>query len=184
MQQRKTMKNFAMSVVITLVLAGCASAPKVTVDFNPAVDFSSYHTYSWVVKPDGISPLVQQRIVDGISAELRAKGLVPAEQGDIVVAAQVATAEKQSYDTFYSGAAYGGYGRRGGLGMSSATTTVRSYNVGTLVVDLFDAKTQQGIWRGVTSDTIPSSQDKINAMVTTAITTMFADFPPKKTAAK
>jgi len=172
------MKALAVAV-IALALTACASGPDVKTDSDPSANFSSYRTYSWAAKPEAGSPLVQQRIVDGIDARLRAKGLTLAPSGgDVAVAAHVATSQKQTLDTFYNGTAMGGWGWRGGMGMGSSTTTVRTYDVGTLVVDMFDARTQKGVWRGTATDTIPDSPEKVNAVVEAALDKMFASFPP------
>ncbi len=172
------MKAFAIAA-IGLFLTACASGPTVKTDSDPAANFSSYRTYSWAAKPQGGAPLVMQRIVDGIDARLRAKGwsMVP-EGGDVAVAAHVATSQKQTLDTFYNGTAMGGWGWRGGMAMGSSTTTVRTYEVGTLVVDMFDAKTKQAVWRGSATDTVPDSPEKVNAVVEAALDKMFASFPP------
>ncbi|MFC3549506.1 DUF4136 domain-containing protein [Lysobacter cavernae] len=178
------MKQFALAAVMATMLVACASTPTVHTDSDPSAQFASYHTYTWLAKPEGTSPLVQQRIVDGIDAQLRAKGWTQAADGDVSLAAHVATSQKQSLDTFYSGGAWGGWGWRGGMGMGSATTTVRTYDVGTLVVDMFDSKTKQAVWRGTASGTVPSSPEKVNASVQAGIDKMFASFPPGSAPAK
>lgn len=172
------MKAFAVAV-IALFLTACASGPTVQTDSDPSANFSAYRTYSWAQKPTVGSPLVQQRIVDGIDARLRAKGwtLAP-EGGDVAIAAHVATSQKQTLDTFYQGGAMGGWGWRGGMAMGSSTTTVRTYNIGTLIVDMFDGKTHQAVWRGTASDTVPDSPEKVNATVEAALDKLFASFPP------
>lgn len=175
------MKLFATAVLATSLVA-CASTPTVNTDFDPAANFASYRTYSWAVKPQGGSPLVQQRIVDGINSRLQARGLREAPQGDIAIAAHVVTTRQQTLDTFYSGTGMGGWGWRGGwhggAGMGTATTTVRNYEVGTLIVDMFDAKTQQAVWRGTASATVPNSPDRVNVQVEAGLDKMFAAFPP------
>jgi hypothetical protein len=162
-----------------LLLAGCASTPTVTTDHDPAAKFASYRTYTWAATPTTGSPLVQQRIVDGIDARLRAKGWTRAENGQVAIAAHVVASQKQTIDTFYSGTGMGGWGWRGGWGgMGSATTTVRTYDVGTLIVDMFDTGTRQAIWRGSASSTVPKSPEKVNQTVDAALDKMFAGFPP------
>ncbi len=178
------MKSLALGLVLTAALAGCASSPTVNTDHDPSAQFGNYRTYTWLSKPEGASPLAQQRIVAAIDAKLQSKGWTQSANADVGVAAHVATQQQQTLDTFYSGPAWGGYRWGGGWGMGSATTTVRTYNVGTLVVDMFDTKTKQAIWRGTASDTIPSSQEKINATVQAGIDKMFADFPPGSAPAK
>lgn len=170
-------------VVLAASLAACASTPTVDTDYDHSASFATYKTYSWADKPQGGSPLVQKRIVDGIDARLQAKGWTLAPSGgEVAVAAHVATSQKQTLDTFYTGSSMGGWGWRGGwgrgMGMGSSTTTVRTYDVGTLVVDMFDAKTQQAIWRGTASGTVPSSPEKVNAAVEAGLDKMFAAFPP------
>ncbi|HAU80292.1 MULTISPECIES: DUF4136 domain-containing protein [Gammaproteobacteria] len=182
------MKAFAIAVLATSLVA-CASTPTVKTDFDPSASFASYKTYTWAMKPQASSPLVQQRIIDGINARLQAKGLREAPNGDIALAAHIATGQKQTLDTFYSGTGMGGWGWRGGgwgggMAMGNATTTVHTYDVGTLVVDMFDAKTKQAVWRGTASGTVPTSPDKVNAAVEAGLDKLFAAFPPGTTAAR
>lgn len=174
------MKILVLAAVLACALLACATTPTVNIDSDPSAQFGSYRTYSWLGKPEGPSPLVQQRIVDAIDAQLRAKGWTQADNGDVSVAAHVATSQKHTLDTFYSGAGYGGWGwRRGwGGGMGTSTTTVRTYDVGTLVVDMFDTRNKQAIWRGTASQTVPSSPEKVNAAIRAGIDKMFSGFPP------
>jgi hypothetical protein len=171
------MKSIAMAFVL-LLLAGCASTPTVTTDHDPSAQFGSYKTYYWARKPEGSSPLVTQRIVEGIDARLQAKGWTQAPDGDVALVANISRAQQQSIDTFYSGTGMGGWGYRGWGGMGSATTTVRNYTVGTLVVDMFDTRTKQAVWRGSASGTVPNSPEKVDAAVTAGLDKMFANFPP------
>lgn len=174
-------------VISTLVLSACASSPKVSIDSDPNAKFSQYRTYTWLAQPKAGSPLLQQRLVDGVNQRLQAKGLrqVPSG-GDITVAAHVATQQQQSLTTFYDTPAYGGWGWRGmGGGMGTATTTVDTYEVGTLVVDLFDTASKRAVWRGVATATVPDSQDKVNTLLEQSLDKMFEGYPPgSKPAAK
>jgi len=174
------MKALAFSLA-ALLLAACASTPTVKTDHDPAANFASYHTYYWAQKPEGMSPLVQQRIVDGVDARLRAKGWTQGQgSGDVAVTANVATSQKQTLETFYTGTGMGGWGWRGGMGMATGTSSsmVHTYDVGTLVVDMFDTKTKQAVWRGSASGTVPSSPEKVSAAVDAGLDKMFAGFPP------
>jgi hypothetical protein len=184
------MKPLVALALACFALAGCASTPDVHTDHDPAVNFGAYHTYYWAQPPELANPLVQQRIVAGIDARLRAKGWTRSEDiADIALVANVATSEKQTLDTFYSGGSMGrwgyyGAGGWGGVGMGSATTRVNTYTVGTLVVDMFDAATKKAVWRGTASATVPDSPQKVDTQVNAALDKMFADFPPGSAAAK
>jgi len=65
-----------------------------------------------------------------------------------------------------------------GMGMDTARTTVRTNEVGTLVVDMFDLQSKRAVWRGTVSGTIPSSSEKLNQGVQEGITKLFEAFPP------
>jgi hypothetical protein len=175
------MKTFAIAVLATSLVA-CASTPTVHTDFDPSANFASFRTYTWAQKPQGASPLVTQRIVDGIDARLQALGWTQAADGEVAVVANIATSQRQTLDTFYSGTGMGGWGWRGGwgggMGMGTATTTVRTYDVGTLVVDMFDARTKQAVWRGTASGTVPTSPTQVNTAVQAGLNKLFANFPP------
>ena len=165
--------------IATLILSACASAPKVNIDSDPAVKFSEYRTYSWLAQPKVGSPLVQQRLVDGINKRMHAKGLTLVQNGEIAIAANVATQQKQSLTTFYDTPAYAGWGWRGmGPGMGTATTTVDTYEVGTLVVDMFDTASKRAIWRGVATATVPDSQEKVSTLLEQSLDKMFEEYPP------
>jgi hypothetical protein len=85
------------------------------------------------------------------------------------------TKNQQTLNTFYDG--FGGGWRWGGFG--DATTTTETYKVGTLVVDLFDAKAKKLIWRGSSSDTLSSNADKNTKNLDKGVLKMFAHFPPE-----
>ena len=62
--------------------------------------------------------------------------------------------------------------------MGSAQTTVQEYKVGTLVVDIFDAKSKALVFRGTASDELSDKPDKNTKKVEKATAKMFKDFPP------
>jgi hypothetical protein len=164
------------------LLAGCASTPDVAVDHDPTADFSRYRTYYWAQEPNASNPLANQRIVAGIDQRLQAKGMTRQEgSGDIALVANVATSQKQTLDTFYTGGAYGGWGWGPGWGyggVGSSTTRVNTYTVGTLVLDMFDTSTKKAVWRGTASGTVSDSPDKNVAAVNAGLDKMLAAFPP------
>ena len=76
---------------------------------------------------------------------------------------------------------YGGYGWRGwggAGGMGSATTTTSEYTVGTLVVDIFDAKSKALMFRGTATDELSDKAEKNAKKLAKASDKMFKEFPP------
>ena len=176
------MKRFAILIASALLLGACATRPTVHTDYDPAVVFSGYHTYAWRQQPAVSNPLVRQRLIAAIDGELRAKGWrqVPEAQADIALVGNVATRQEQSLDTFYGGPDWGGWGWHGGWGFGGGyrSARTRTFTVGTLVLDMFDTRTRQAVWRGTAEGTVPDTPEKTNAAVQSAVTRMFAKFPP------
>ncbi len=164
-------------LLLALLLAACASTPTVSSDVDPQARFDQYRTYRWIQAPQGMSPLLQQRIVEGVNGQLAARGWRESADADVAIAAHVATQQRQDVDTFYNGPTYAGWGWHGPWAVGSVSTSVRTYEVGTLVVDLFDTRTRQAVWRGTAKGTIPSSQERLNEGVQTGIAEMFKQLP-------
>src|SRR5437667_8165762 len=133
----KFLPKIAASVGLTLALATVSFAQQVKTDYDHNANFGQYKTYSWE-KVQTKDPFMVERIKEAVNSTLAAKGwtLVPSG-GDVEVFAIETTQNQQTLDTFYNG--FGGRRWGFGGGFGDATTTVETYQVGTLVVDLFDA---------------------------------------------
>ena len=62
--------------------------------------------------------------------------------------------------------------------MGTSTTTAYEYTVGTLVVDIFNAKSKELVFRGTASDELSDKVEKNVKKLEKATTKMFKDFPP------
>src|ERR1700728_3859232 len=130
---------------IALLCATPAFAQQVKSDYDRSADFSQYKTYSWE-QVQTQNPLWVDRIKEAVNSALAAKGWTQVESGgDVAVVAIETTQKEQTLNTFYDGFG-GGWRLRGFGGFGDSTTTVDTYRVGTLVVDLFDAGTKKLIW--------------------------------------
>ena len=168
-------RTILASVGIAVLFATASFAQQVKTDYDRSADFSQYKTYSWE-KVQTQDPLLVDRIKEAVNADLTAKGLTPVDSGgDIAIVAIEMTKNQHTLNTFYDG--FGGGWRWGG-GFGDATTTVDNYKVGTLVVDLFDAKTKKIIWRASSSDTLSDKSDKNIKNLDKGVQKMFAHFPP------
>jgi hypothetical protein len=164
---------------LVAALAATAAAQDVKVDFDKSVDFAKYKTFSITVETKWGSPFGEKRALDEVEKALVAKGWrkAPAASADALVVINGATEAKRSLNTFYTGGGYGGY-RWGGMGMGSSQTTVNEFTVGTMVVDIFDAKTKALIWRGIGADELSDKADKNQKKIANATRDMFKKFPP------
>jgi Domain of unknown function (DUF4136) len=170
----KTLLKSASVVAAVFAFMALALAQEVRTDYDHHAVFEKYHTYSWE-KVQTSDPLWESRIKDAVDRDLQAKGWQKTDSGADVVLTAVGSAHNQKeYETFYNG--LGGW-RWGGFG--ETTTTVQNYRVGTLVVDMYDARTKQLIWRGVANDTLSDKPEKNEKTLDKAVDKMFKDFPPK-----
>ena len=168
-------------VLIGMMLMFAAKLPaqQVKTDYDRSANFGQYKTYSWAqVKTK--DALDVDRIKSAVNAALAAKGWTQVDSGgDVSIVAIEITHNQQTLNTFYDGFGAGwGWRRFGGGGFGEATTTTETYKVGTLVVDLFDAKTKQLIWRGNSSDTLSNNSDKNIKNLDKGVDKMFKHFPP------
>jgi uncharacterized protein DUF4136 len=178
----KGMKMIALSVTAMFVLmfAGALFAQDVSVDYDKAFNFATLKTFSSKIGTSWGNPLSEKRVLDAVDAALISKGWTKAADeasADAVVMIHGATQDKKDINTFYSG--YGGWGYYGwGGGMTSAHTTVSEYKVGTLIVDIFDAKSKQLAFRGIGQDEISDKPEKNEKKIKKATEKMFKKFPP------
>ena len=63
--------------------------------------------------------------------------------------------------------------------MGTASTMVSEYTVGTLVVDMFDAKSKNLVFRGTAEDELSDNPEKNKKKLEKASAKIFKNFPPK-----
>jgi hypothetical protein len=167
-----------LSSLCLLLFGTLALAQSVTYDYDRTAKFSSYKTYAWTRGTELTEELNHARVVRAIDAALVAKGLArvePSANPDVVVAYH-ASFEK---NLEISGSAHG-WGPFGLGGDRTGSARVEPIVVGTLVVDISDARTTAIVWRSLASSDIrptdkPESRDKKIAKATEK---MFRNFPP------
>lgn len=173
----KALTRITMYGAAAMVLLGSALAQHIQTDFDHQANFSQYKTYSWeAIK--GANSLWDARIKEAVNAQLAAKGWTQVDSGgDVCIVAMKTSQTQRTLQTFYDGLG-GGWGWRGFGGFGESTTTEQDYKEGTLVIDLYDAKTKQLIWRGSSEDTVSSKAEKNEKNLDKGVAKMFKDFPP------
>ena len=173
--------RIVLSLGFLLMMTGAALAQKVNVDWDKTANFSGFKTYAWSNGTPAKNPLVADRIVQGIEAQLAAKGLQKVEPGnnpDLVVMYHASTDTETQLNTIDTGMYGAGWGRYGYGGMGSSTTYVDKILVGQLIVDIGDVKNKKFLWRGTASGTVSDKPEKNEKTINKAITKMFEKFPP------
>jgi Domain of unknown function (DUF4136) len=175
----KPIVRTAVCTVLFLVALGTAFAQQVKTDFDHQANFAQYKTYSWQeIKP--ANSLWDARIKNAVDAQLAAKGWTQVDSGgDVAIVAIKTTQTQRSLQTFYDGFGGGwGWRRFGGGGFGESTTTEQDYEEGTLIVDMYDTKTKQLIWRSSAEDTLSNKAEKNEKNLDKGVAKMFKKFPP------
>ncbi|MEM7410540.1 MAG: DUF4136 domain-containing protein [Myxococcota bacterium] len=175
-----------------LALTACATL-RVESDFDPEVDFVAYETFTWLdpplvetpreagapeVDPFTHNTLVDQRVRSGVEAALEQRGYRKAEDSDFALRYDLVNREvTRTSPGFVSP---GAFGRRGFYAGSTVyPPLVRTYDEGTLIVDVIDAQTRRIIWRGwAATRTRDGHLDA--ARLQRVIDGILAEFPPAR----
>jgi uncharacterized protein DUF4136 len=178
-------KHVALALAVLLVPA-LVLAQKVSYDYDKSASFGSFKTYALKDGTKVGQQLIDDRIVAAIEAQLATKGMTKVQDNpDVFVIYHVAFDKEKDISTYSSGygGGYGpyGYGWGGGWGGGTTTTQVRDIVVGTLVIDVADAKKSQLAWRGmgvreVDTQAKPEKRDK---SINEAVKKIFKNYPPK-----
>jgi hypothetical protein len=154
------------------IASAVAMGQTVSVNYNHSQDFSQFHTYAW---GSNNANQVQNSILAQVATQdvytaLQGKGLQKVEETqnpDLIVTASGGMKQQTSYS------AMGMRGFGGGMG----TITPQENVIGTLIVDLFTAKAQTLVWRGIAQNTLSNNGGKNQQMVGKAVVKMFKQYP-------
>jgi hypothetical protein len=179
---------------VLFALAGCSTISVVS-DYDSTIPVAAYKTYHWngsdAVKngtdilPE--NPLILKRIRSSVDKELAARGYLLSVSGpvDFTVAVYAGLREKLYYDLPPSGFYY--YrGFRGRYGFYDpfwwGGPYVRSYQEGSLGIDIYDQRTGKLAWRGVGRGIVNDHRngDELQKDIDEAVTKILAEFPPLK----
>jgi hypothetical protein len=181
---QRTLLSTATAVVLA---AGILAAQKTSYDYEKTANFQAYRTFAHKEGTPVGQPLIDNRIVAAIDTELAAKKLTKVEADpDLFVVYHLAFDKQKDISTFSSGygGGYGpyGWGWGGGWGGGTTTTQVRDILMGTMVIDLADAKKGQLVWRGIGVKEVntQANPDKRDKSITNAVKKIFKNYPPKQ----
>jgi len=151
----------------------------VYIDYDRTARLSGFRTFA-VAEPPGdesleqSAPVTHRHLLGAIRKRLLSAGRLTEDRAspDIYVTYRVATKEAMSMGTttgYETGPGWrGGYYWAGASwGISNAPAD--AYDVGTLVIDAWDAKEKRAVWRGVATDTISADPKKANKSIDSAL---------------
>lgn len=160
---------------LILLIAGTASAQKVTVEFDEAANFARYKTFSIregqlnSKDPALNSDLIRKRIAANIERDLTARGLtMVSERADLNVQYRFGSARKTEVERYPAG--WRGLGTR---------VVKVPYTEGSLVIDLRDTSTRSLVWRAIVREE-KSDASKIEGKLDDMVKKSLEKYPPKQ----
>lgn len=147
-----------MMAAAVLLLASCATGPRITSDVDPSASFGQYRSFAFysplAIEGQGYATLTSGRIKSAARTQMESRGYVYDEKSpDLWVNLNAYMQEKTDivntpevdYDYYYS------YRARRYVAVPTwrDRTDVYRYTEGTLNVDLVDAKQNRLVWTGV-----------------------------------
>jgi len=173
----KEMVSFLLVLAAALLMANPASGVEVSVDFDPAVDFSKFRTIGWLAGTAAEDEELERKIHASIERELVPLGLKEVrEEPDLLIVTHAAMDLEKKIDVsqFDYWLEYQGWKRP--MAVSQETWGA---NMGLLIVDLLDASTQKLIWRGIATGNVAKKPEKRGEKLDATMAKLFKRFPPK-----
>jgi hypothetical protein len=165
--------RYALCTLLACIASCIAVGQQVSVNYNRSQDFTQFKTYAW--GSDNANQIqnsiLAQQAQSDINEALQGKGLQmvqEAQKPDLIVTSSGGLKQETSYTAWGTGRGFGG-----GMGTISPQQNV----IGTLIVDLYDAKNKSLVWRGIAQDTLGNNGGKNSKVVTKAVQKMFKQYP-------
>ena len=176
-----------MMVASALLLAACATGPRVTSDVDPSANFGQYRTFAFysplAIEGQGYATLTSGRTKDAARRQMESRGYVYDEKSpDLWVNLNAYMQEKTDvvntpevdYDYYYSYRAR----RYVSVPIWRDRTDVYKYTEGTLNVDLVDAKQNRLVWTGVAVGRVGRTKpEERGARIDGAVAEIFLRYP-------
>jgi hypothetical protein len=182
-------RRFAVAVlgVLMLLLAACASGPRITSEADPEADFGSYRTFGFytplALEKEGYATPTTDRIKAAARAQLESRGYTyTTQQPDLWLNLNAYMQERTDVTSFptvdYS--YYYSYRSRAYFAVPywRDQTQVSKYTEGTLNVDLVDRQKNRLVWEGIAVGRIAKLKPAERAArIDSTLAEIFARYP-------
>lgn len=177
----KRILRTGLLIGLTTLWADVAIAQKVSFDFDKSANFSTFKTFAFKEGTKSGNPLVDERIMNAITASLGAKGLTRNDaHPDLYVVTHLTFDKQKDISAYSTNSGYGPYGWNWGGGWGTTDVRVREILIGTLIIDLVDAGKGELVWRGMGVREVKQQNKpaKIDKNVNDAVSKILKNYPP------
>ena len=178
-----------VSFGVLLVAVAC-SQWSIQTDFDPTASFSTLHTYAWYSAEQPESgdprlddPILDKHIRDAVESALDARGYekVGTNPNFLLVYHALVSKEVEVTTTATPVYAAGYYGwRYVGSPVWVEQPVARTYDKGSLILDIIDTQSDRMVWRGsIQAELDQMATPEVRAQrINAAVKEMLAKFPP------
>lgn len=198
------MKFGALVLATFTLMAAPAFGQKIYIDYDKDYDATKNKTFAWRTADKSTvatsDPLLHSRIINAIQHYITMNGALEVESDpDVWVTYHASSKEEVVFNTStygygYPGGWHGGYGGYYGRGYygggyyggGGSVSTISTYRRGTLIVDVWDASSNELVWRGIAENiTISDNPAKMIKRIDKALEKMVKEWQKiKKKAAR
>lgn len=190
MQGRRPLSiaRWLLAACALVLLAGCATGPRISSEADPRADFSQYRTFAFysplAIEKEGYASLVSGRMKDAARAQMESRGYVySSDDPDLWLninaymqrRTDVSTMPTVDYAYYYS------YRARGYVAVPywNERTDVYRYTEGTMNIDLVDAGRNALVWEGIAVGRVSNNLEPAerDARIDSTIADIFAAYP-------
>lgn len=175
-------------LLVTALLASCASGPGVIANRAPDFNLMNYRTFDFMqpLSTDNgeIRTIISTQMMAAAERELELAGLTrSSDNPDLLVNFIVSTRETLSSrpsSNVSVGVRGGRYGTWGGysVGVGTSTTDIVQRTEGTVAIDIVDASQRMLVWEGALSGRVTDRvRQNIEPALDQAVTDILAEFP-------
>ena len=127
---------------------GCSSS-KVMTDFDNAINFSDFKTFSFYEDiGQGLNELDVNRVISALKLEMKQRTFQEVENPDFFINITSKISENQNRNSIGVGLGNGGFGLSGGIPIGGKKLNEE------FVIEFVNAKTDQVIWEGILNSKI------------------------------
>jgi predicted small secreted protein len=174
--------TLAILLLLSCLLAGCATSSKVTQDYKTGTDFHAYKTFSWHNFSSDISPSDQLAIQHAVEQQLAQQGFkLVSELPDLILDLTIIKHAATPSSTGVGLSIGLPIGRHGAIGLGTNKLLGQNNQMaGLIILDITAKDTNQIVWRGSAED-VPINYFSLRnqAELNKILTSLVQQFPPK-----
>lgn len=185
---QRLIRPFLAAVAACVMLAACATGPRVRTDYDPSASFAQYQTWGWyspiAMEQAGYSSWISERIKANVQREMEARGYrFDAKSPDLKVNFQAVVQERSDVYSMPRTDVQWLYSYRARSYVAVPVwydeAVVSNYTEGTLTVDLVDAAKNRMVWTGDAIDRVGARRtpEERAAGIDASVAAIFAKYP-------